>query len=73
MNKEAGTPEGLNKVCRLGKKWETGKSTGNQPTNQPTNQLWVSGWDGTIWTQAGVPALRAEHMRTQRGGEHCAL
>ena len=41
MNKEAGTPEGLNKVCRLGKKWETGKSTGNQPTNQRINSYLI--------------------------------
>ena len=36
MNKEAGTPGGSNKVHRLGKEWETGKSTGKKK-NKPTN------------------------------------
>lgn len=55
MNKEAGTPEGLNKACRLGKKWETGKSTGNQPINQPTVGVRL-GWHH-LDSGAGVPTL----------------
>lgn len=33
----------------------------------------VPGWDGSVWTRTGVPALGTGDMTTQREGKHCAL
>lgn len=33
----------------------------------------VPGWDGSVWTRTGVPALGTGDVTTQREGKHRAL